>query len=338
MAYHWVSLTEDFDKTIPIKKWRFDVNNNITGNYDCAFAELPNIDIKDCWNDSQPENGYAFANRFNAGQNYFSNRYYGFTDEYWTALTHTTLVSGSTYEFEFPIEVYWAGTNEDFWNSEIENIIQLYVEETTPGELIPQDNIYKSGEEVVKLYRSGSIINKMYRSGELIFQALSATAPTPPPVPHTSAVTLYNATGGVIQTDVYSDGIIPNNAYKQRNDIAAVVIGPGIQLIGNGNNDSAYTFAQCYNLSSVTIPDTVTLIGGRAFEDTPSLKEVTIPASVETILTNAFYNFDETCTITFEGDIPYMPMDESADLGWATNIIVPDQYLTNYCTFLSSYY
>lgn len=202
--------------------------------------------------------------------------------------------------------------------------------------IIPQKNIYRSGEEVIKLYRSGSAINRMYEGGDLIYQKITVPEPTPP-TPYTSAVTLYNATGGVIQTDVYSDGIIPNSAYRQRNDIAAVVIGPGIELIGPGNNDSAYTFAQCHSLSSVTIPDTVRLIGGRAFEETPSLKEVTIPASVEAILTNAFYNFDYTCTITFEGNLPYMAMDESGDLGSGTNIIVPDQYLLDYCTFLSSY-
>ena len=168
MAYHWLPLTEDFDKSIPIKKWRYDVNNTVTGNYDCAFSELPNIDIKTCWNNSQPENGYAFDNRFNVGQDYYSNRYYGFTDEKWTAQTHTTLVSGTTYEFEFPIDVYWAGTRESTWNSELENIIQVYVEKAEPDIPIPQD-IFRSGNQVQKLYRSGDEVIKMYREGKLIF-------------------------------------------------------------------------------------------------------------------------------------------------------------------------
>lgn len=151
MAYKWIPLTEDFDKTLVVKKWRFDVNNTIEGNYDAAFSELPNIDIKTCWNNSQPENGYAFSNRFNAGQNYFSSRYYNFTDGYWTATTtsHTTLVEGtsSVYEFVCPVDLYWAGVREDYWNPELESIIQLYVD--APGEtLIPTNNIYRGGNRI----------------------------------------------------------------------------------------------------------------------------------------------------------------------------------------------
>ena len=202
--------------------------------------------------------------------------------------------------------------------------------------IIPQKNIYRSGEEVIKLYRSGSAINRMYEGGDLIYQKITVPEPTPP-TPYTSAVTLYNATGGVIQSDVYSDGLIPSSQYRGRSDIYAVDIEPGIEFIGNAGNGRDYVFAQCPNLSSVTISDTVTYIGGRAFEDVPSLKEVIIPASVVGIGTNAFYNFDDTCTIGFEGPKPSMAMAEDGDLGFGTNIIVLDEYLADYCSALSSY-
>ena len=126
----WLPVTEDFDKSLPIKKWRYDVNNSISGNYDGALSELPNIDIKTCWNNSRPENGYAFSNRFNLGTDYFSNRYYGFTDGKWTATTtsHTTQVEGSIYEFECPVDMYWAGNRTDPWNPAIETMMWFYVD------------------------------------------------------------------------------------------------------------------------------------------------------------------------------------------------------------------
>ena len=133
MAYKWLPVTQDFDRSLVIKKWRFDVSIPISGNYDGALSELPNIDIKTCWNNPQPENGYAFSNRFNLGQKYFSSRYYGFTDGFWTATTssHTTLVEGTTYEFECPVDLYWAGERENTWNQYIPDYMWFYVQTST---------------------------------------------------------------------------------------------------------------------------------------------------------------------------------------------------------------
>ena len=50
-----------------------------------------------------------------------------------------------------------------------------------------------------------------------------------------------------------------------------------------------YTFENCKSLTSVTIPDSVTSIGGWAFCDCTSLTSVTIPDSVTEIGTVAFY-------------------------------------------------
>lgn len=148
MGYKWLPVTEDFDKSLVIKKWRFDVSIPISGNYDGALSELPNIDIKTCWNNSRPENGYAFSNRFNLGQKYFSNRYYGFTDGKWTATTtsHTTLVEGSIYEFECPVDLYWAGNYSTPWNSNIPNYMWFYVQAST-FEIAPTESAatYESG-------------------------------------------------------------------------------------------------------------------------------------------------------------------------------------------------
>lgn len=138
---------------------------------------------------------------------------------------------------------------------------------------------------------------------------------------------------GDMHEDEFWNGVIPNDEYRDNGDIVRVEICGGIAAIGE--NDWAYTFAGCDNLSSVCISYGVEYIGGRAFEDCPSLQNVTIPASVTGIGENAFYNFDSRCTIIFEGPCPNI--DGWDTFGMDTNIIVPDQYLSDYCSELSQH-
>ena len=51
----------------------------------------------------------------------------------------------------------------------------------------------------------------------------------------------------------------------------------------------------------VTIPEGVTKIGARAFENDTALQYVTIYASVKTIGSNAFFSCTKLNTITFKG-------------------------------------
>lgn len=154
MAYKWIPLTADFDRSLPIKKWRFDTSCPIEGNYDCVLSELPNIYVENggVWDNPQPENGYAFSNRFNIGQKYFSNRYYGFTDGRWTATTtsNTTLVEGTTYEFECPVDLYWAGNYTPLWDTRIPNYMWFYVQAST-FEITPTESAatYESGTAII---------------------------------------------------------------------------------------------------------------------------------------------------------------------------------------------
>ena len=53
-----------------------------------------------------------------------------------------------------------------------------------------------------------------------------------------------------------------------------------------------YTFEGCTNLTSVTIPDSVTTIGNHAFYGCTSIQSVSLGAGLDTIGNFAFANFD----------------------------------------------
>ena len=170
--YKWIPVTEDFDRSLPIKKWRYNINNtfrNKYGNYDCVLSELPNIYVENggVWNNPQPSNGYAFSNRFNVGQNYFSSRYYGFTDGMWTATTssHTTLVEGTTYEFECPVDLYWGGNHTSPFDAELASVIQFYV---------PWHTFECDTEEITATYESGSSIVTVTADSYITWTAITS--------------------------------------------------------------------------------------------------------------------------------------------------------------------
>lgn len=115
--------------------------------------------------------------------------------------------------------------------------------------------------------------------------------PTPIPVPinidgydfneNTKELTLFN--------NYSKTGPIP----QYTNEIQTVTIERGVKrLVG--------TFQECYNLTTVTISDTVKEIGENAFADCKDLESVKIPASVTKIGAYAF----KGCTSLKEVIIP----------------------------------
>ena len=60
----------------------------------------------------------------------------------------------------------------------------------------------------------------------------------------------------------------------------------------------AGAFADCDELTSISIPAAVTTINGRAFEDCDGLRSVTIPSTVRMVGTRAFANCDGLLTVT----------------------------------------
>lgn len=78
--------------------------------------------------------------------------------------------------------------------------------------------------------------------------------------------------------------------YSFRDDIASVVIGPGVTGIGE------CAFYKCKNLTSVSIPEGVTYIGDSAFNGCEKLSSVKLPSMLKTIGQYAFSGCD---TLTY---------------------------------------
>ena len=90
---------------------------------------------------------------------------------------------------------------------------------------------------------------------------------------------------------------IGNEAFRDCKSLTSITIGNGVTSIG-GN---AFLFC---SLTSITIPDSVTSIEGGAFLGCTSLTSITIPDSVTSIGRKAFYACTSLTAVTFLGAAP----------------------------------
>ena len=81
----------------------------------------------------------------------------------------------------------------------------------------------------------------------------------------------------VVNEKTYTVKEIEEKAFYECYDLTAVTIPSSVTRIED------YTFSDCFSLTSVTIPSTVTSIGDWAFRSCSSLTSVTIPSSVTSI-------------------------------------------------------
>ena len=113
----------------------------------------------------------------------------------------------------------------------------------------------------------------------------------------TCGPTLYWKLDGGILT-IYGEGEMYNynsNSsapwYSERTDIDTIVVESGATTIGNG----AFKFT---NVVTVSLPDTIETIGSTAFYDCRDLLSIKIPGSVKSIGTQAFYDCLALTTVT----------------------------------------
>ncbi len=97
--------------------------------------------------------------------------------------------------------------------------------------------------------------------------------------------------------------IIYHSAFENCPSLTSVTIPDGVTIIGT------YAFYGCSSLTSITIPDSVTKIGDYAFSICEKLKSITIPDSVTIIGELAFVGCPSLTSIT----IP----DSVKEIGWS---------------------
>ena len=94
--------------------------------------------------------------------------------------------------------------------------------------------------------------------------------------------------------------------------------------IPNTMSSIGYAFTGCTSLTSITIPDSVTSIGGAAFSDCTSLASITIPDSVTSIGDLAFYGCTSLTSITIPDSVTSIGSWTFSDCTRLTSITIPD--------------
>ncbi|HFG0472332.1 TPA: leucine-rich repeat domain-containing protein [Flavobacterium psychrophilum] len=96
---------------------------------------------------------------------------------------------------------------------------------------------------------------------------------------------------------------ITRGAFMHCNNLTSVTIPNSVTTIGN------YTFSDCPDLTSVTIPNSVTSIGDEAFSGCTGLISVTIPNSVTSIGDEAFFNCSGLTSVTIPNSVTKIQND-----------------------------
>ena len=101
--------------------------------------------------------------------------------------------------------------------------------------------------------------------------------------------------------------------YKNYANITSITIPGSVTYIGGG------AFKDCTGLSSVEIPNSVTTIDRNAFQNCTGLTSVTIPSSVTTLGTWAFGGCSNLASVSIPSSISYMGNQVFANTAWYSN-------------------
>lgn len=95
-----------------------------------------------------------------------------------------------------------------------------------------------------------------------------------------------------------------------------------ISLSGGGYSSGA--FSNCMGITSVTIPNTIAIIGSNAFCNCTGLKSVTIPNSVTKIENFAFEGCSGIASITLSSNLSSIGKDAFRECSGLKSLIIPD--------------
>ena len=101
-------------------------------------------------------------------------------------------------------------------------------------------------------------------------------------------------------------------------NITSIEIPDGVTLIGT------YAFYDCSSLTSITIPDGVTVIGKSAFNGCSNLPSITLPNSITTIANNTFQGCDKLESIEIPDSVTSIGAYAFEGCDSLTLITIPD--------------
>jgi hypothetical protein len=105
---------------------------------------------------------------------------------------------------------------------------------------------------------------------------------------------------------------VASGAFSRCTNLTSVTIPGSVTSIGANVNSIAGAFEGCTSLTNVIMGNSVTNIGFSAFFVCTNLTRVTIPASVTSIYAQAFYGCSRMTNFTFPGNAPALVFDIEA--------------------------
>ena len=126
---------------------------------------------------------------------------------------------------------------------------------------------------------------------------------------------------GLPITEISQDAFNVNSSHANAY-LTSVTIPDSVTTIGDR------AFRNCSSLTSVTIGDSVTSIGNDAFYNCSSLTSVTIGDSVTTIGRYAFYNCSSLTSVTIGDSVTTIGQSAFEDCSSLTSVTIPDSVTT----------
>lgn len=117
----------------------------------------------------------------------------------------------------------------------------------------------------------------------------------------------YPVTGGNLYFDVTTGTITDCDSSVTKADIPSEIYGVPVTTIWSD------AFSRCTNLTSVTIPNSVTYLGDRVFFECSSLTNISIPNSVTYIGGAVFFKCNKLTSVSIPNSVTYLGMQAFLD-------------------------